>query len=233
MSDCTLFNARLYPLQWPTVPSLMGNCTLFNATAAMTVIFLVSMFSCLSDEKRDRVGLLFEGHFEKIDIASRVEGAKKTHLAAAYEWKFGVRLFTDESWKKRGLDWETFSFKAAKLADHLAETVKPSYVRNARGVIDYAIVQSEDPFISSAITSPNFLKKFANTLGNKIHVVIVDRNVLYVFPASETTLAGFAPALVEIFKKTPMPVSLEVFQVDKNGFRVIGEIERPTKAQEE
>ena len=178
------------------------------------------------EQKTRQEGLLFAGNFEKTDIESNIKGARKTKLAAAYTWKYGVRLFTDKTWDESGLKWESFAAKAGTMADQIAARIKPTYIRNHRGVIDYAIIKDEAPFLSSVITSPAFRKPFIETLGDKLHVIVLDRNVLYVFPATGRNLAEFGPALAAIYKKTPMPVSLEIFQIDKRGYRVIGEIER-------
>ncbi|MDF1755703.1 MAG: hypothetical protein P1U89_23135 [Verrucomicrobiales bacterium] len=209
-----------------------------NLTFRILPVGLAVVAACLwfsagfSKDKEGLVGLLLVGSFEKADITSDVEGAKKAQLAAAYVWKYGVRLFTDESWEQQGLKWEDFSERAGVLADELAAKIKPEFIRNHHGVIDYAIVTGESAFFSSVITSPRFLQPFADTLGDKIHAVVVDRNILYAFPATGGKLADFSPALVEIFEETPMPVSLEVFEIDKNGYRVIGEIDRSTKGSQ-
>lgn len=192
-------------------------------------IFLFLLASALGRadaEERDRTyGLLFEGFFEKADIVSKIEGARKTQLAAAYTWKYGVRLFTDESWQEIGLEWENFAIRAGVKADRLASEIEPGFVRDHRGVIQYAVVSDEDPFLSSAITSPKFVDPFIDTLGEKLHVIVLDRHVLYVFPAAGSSLADFGPSLVRLFKNTPLPVSLEIFEVTKNSCRVVGEIE--------
>ena len=44
MGNCTLFNHRLYPLQSPTVPSLITNCTLFNRRLYPVGLALVAVF---------------------------------------------------------------------------------------------------------------------------------------------------------------------------------------------
>lgn len=189
--------------------------------------------SIFGEEPKPKQGLIFVGSFEKADIRSNVHGARKTQLAAAYTWEYGVQLFTDESWaekseihKKVNVDfWEAFANEAALLADKLAAEIKPEYVRGSGGVIEYAIVSSDNAYISSTITSPKFVDSFVDTLGDKLHIVVLDRNVIYVFPSVGSRLTDFGPSLVELFKKTPKPVSLEVFEVVRSGFRVIGEIE--------
>ncbi len=205
----------------------MATSHFFSICAAVVLAMLGMTVSIASADEHDRqIGLLFEGAFEKADIETKVEGAKKTKLAAAYTWRYGVRLFTDQSWQESGMQWEAFAARAGATADELAKSIEPKYIRDHRGVIAYAIVAGESPFHTSAITSPHFVGQFGETLGDRLHVVVIDRQVLYVFPASGGNLTDFGPALVGIYEKTPLPVSLEVFEVTASGYRVIGEIER-------
>ena len=197
-----------------------------NRFVLCALLLVISTNQTLSEESASRTGLLFAGHHERAEIHSAVKGSRKTKLAAAYTWKYGVRLYTAKTWDKSSINWEAFSKNAAQIADAIAKKIKPAYVRDHRGVIVYAIVRDSDPFFSSVITSPFFLARFADTLGDKLDAVVLDRNVVYVFPANSKNLAEFGPALVGIYKKTPLPVSLEVFRIDKSGFRVVGEIER-------
>jgi hypothetical protein len=57
--------------------------------------------------------------------------------------------------------------------------------------------------------------------------------MLYLFPATGGKLAEYGPSLVEEFRSTRFPVSLEVFLLDEAGFRVVGELERENSAAQE
>jgi hypothetical protein len=63
-------------------------------------------------------------------------------------------------------------------------------------------------------------------LGDRIHALVVDRNLVYLFPAAGNPIQGYGASLVEDFLAADLPVSLEVFQIDKTGFRAIGELSR-------
>jgi len=174
-----------------------------------------------------RIGVIFGGTFEGFEVTAPLEGAKKTRLAAFYEWDFGVRPFTKKTWAERGLQWDQFMPLALTLADSIAGKLKPELVRDDRGVALYAIIADEDPFLTSAILSPKLHERFRETLGDRIHVVLLERNRLYLFPATGGTLPEFGPSLVEEFRRSSFPVSLEIFLLDRDGYRVVGELERP------
>lgn len=173
-----------------------------------------------------RSGLLFAGTFEKAEVVSELEGAKRTQLAAAREWSYGVRFYTREEWGKRGWTRKNFYAAAREVADAVAEEMSVRFIRDHRGVIDYALVAGEDPFLGSALLSAKFLERFADTLGEELLVIPLDRQRLYVFPGTGGKMEEYGPALVEQFRTAKLPVSLEVLRVDKTGLRVVGELER-------
>lgn len=174
-----------------------------------------------------RMGVIFGGAFENFEIAGPLEGAERTRMAAYYEWDYGVRPFTKKTWEERGLDWERFFPVARALADGIVARVEPKLVRDHRGVALYAILADEDPFLTSVLLSSKLHERFRETLGDRILVVLLEQNRLYLFPATGGTLAEFGPALVEEYRRSSFPVSLEIFLLDREGFRPVGELERP------
>jgi len=176
--------------------------------------------------RKMRTGIIFETRTMDPEVFTRVEGAKEIVMVAVQEWDYGVKLFTAKEWRKQAYDNAIFRQHAEMVADAVMETVKPDYVRDSRGVILYALIQGEDPFLSSILLSSKFLPTFKKNLGDSVRVVILDRHVIYVFPESGGGLDEFGTALVELYQATKQPVSLEVFQVNSKGFKVIGSIER-------
>lgn len=174
-----------------------------------------------------RVGVIFGGAFESFDITGPIEGAKTTKMAAHYEWDFGVRPFTKKTWEERALTWERFFPMARQVADNVATKLEPKLIRDHRGIVLYAIIADEDPFLTSVILSPKLHERFKDTLGDRIQVLLLERNRIYLFPATGGTLEEFGPALVEEYRQSRFPVSLEIFLLDRDGFRVVGELARP------
>ncbi|HQZ27464.1 MAG TPA: hypothetical protein PK648_04895 [Verrucomicrobiales bacterium] len=180
-----------------------------------------------------RAGVIFEGSFESADITLPIQNARKTRLAAYFEWDFGVRQFTKASWKERGLTEEALLTLSREVADSIAARIEADYIRDARGVILYATVSDKDPFLTSVMLSPKLLERFREFLGDRIHVILLDRQQIYLFPATGGKLAEYGPTLVEEFRSTRLPVSLEVFLLDESGFQVVGELEREEPTLEE
>lgn len=171
-----------------------------------------------------RKGIVFESTIENPKVFSAVEGAKRTLLAPAYEWEYGLRFYTREKWEKQGLSWEQFRRSAIEIADKLAETVKPEFVRDHRKVVKYAILEGKDPFLSSVLLSKKLHPVLEEKLGENIYVVIPERGTLYFFPVEGNTLDGFGASIVKKYKNSNSPVSIEVILFTSEGFRVVGEL---------
>jgi len=177
------------------------------------------------DAKKMRHGIIFETLAMHPEVFTRVEGAKKTLMVPVQEWDYGVRLFSAKEWKKQAFDNAAYRRDAEAVADGVIATVKPELVRDSRGVVLYALIRGEDPFLSSILLSSKFLPLFKKSLGDSVRVVLVDRQLIYVFPVAGGKLDEFGAALAEQYQETKQPVSLEIFEVTDKGFKVIGSIE--------
>lgn len=204
----------------------MANRIHFNAL--FTAVFLLSCLSLKADEeqKARRIGVIFEGSFENHPISRNPSGAESTQMVPFYEWDYGVRAFSEEEWAKRDLSWDRILEITRSLGDKMVESVEPGFVRDERGVVLYAIFADEDPFLTTAVFSENFRKVFEEKMGKSLYLVIADRECIYVFPSVGGALEEFGPGLVNEFRTTSLPVSLEVFFLNDEGLRVIGELSR-------
>ncbi|MDF2376380.1 MAG: hypothetical protein P1U81_09060 [Verrucomicrobiales bacterium] len=195
------------------------------------LFFCCAVFVCLpgkaaAEEKARRVGIIFEGSFESPDISKKPPGGESTLMVPFYEWDYGIRSFSTEEWEKRELTWDRSLELSRSLGDQIMEEVEPELIRDDRGVVQYAILAAKEPFLSTAAFSDQFRVKFEETMGKSLYLVFIDRYVIYVFPAVGGTLEDYGPALVDEFQSTPLPVSLEVFFLNDDGLRVIGELSR-------
>jgi hypothetical protein len=173
-------------------------------------------------------GLMLVSLASSPGVYSPVKDAKKTVLAPAYVSKYGVRLFSKEEWAERRAVWADFLAASTQVADKIVDSLEPDFKRDTRGVIDYALVEHPSPWLSSVLLSKRFLPRFEREFGQRIHVLVIDRHRLYVFPADGSKLEGYGAALIEAYHDESIsryPVSLEVFLVDSTGFRAVGNIE--------
>lgn len=169
-------------------------------------------------------GLLLEVLVAGPKVYSEISGAKKTVLAPAYQDTIGTRVYTAKSWAALAVPWDDFVREAMVHADALIEKIQPEVVRNSAGVAEYAILQSDDPYLTSTLFSKKFLPKFTEIFGKELHVVPLTRGRIYVFPAQGRPLSEFG--IAEEYANLLVPLTLEVFQITKDGPKVIGEIIR-------
>ncbi len=183
----------------------------------------------IAEEKARRVGFLFEGTFESHEIARSAEGATKTLIVPFYEWDYGVRAFSKETWDSRRMNWEKLEKPALNLAEELVKKVKPDIVRDERGIVQYVILVDENPFLTSVVLSPKLRETYRDVLGDRIYALPLDRNRVYLFPVTGGALKDYGPAIVDEFRKARLPVSLEIFLLDESGYRAVGELKRSNR----
>jgi hypothetical protein len=169
----------------------------------------------------------FEPKFLHSATTSPIADAKQTVFAGGLRGPDELTVFSKETFAGLNVPWNEFFAKARvnSAADFAA--LKPRYVRNRKKVIEYAVLQSDEPFVASAVLAPKFLETFADTLGPKVLVVIPNQFTAYVFPALASTYEDFEPIIREAYHETAHPVSTEVFEFSAAGIKAIGAYESP------
>mgnify|MGYP001819691027 CR=1 FL=1 len=143
-----------------------------------------------------------------------------------YEWDYGIRAFSESEWEKRGLSWDKVKEVTEASMKELIKRLKPDVVRDDRGIVEYIILVDKDPFLTGLILSPLLRETYRDLLGDRIYAIPIDRNRIYLFPATGGSLKEYGPSLVDGFRRAPLPVTLEIFLLDDSGYRVIGELRR-------
>jgi hypothetical protein len=123
--------------------------------------------------------------------------------------------------------WPEVREQAARAAATDLATLKPRYVRDRREVIQYAELRSDRPLVASAVLAPEFLALFQDTLGEKVLLVVPSQFQAFVFPALAGNYQDYWPMVFEAYRATPWPVSVEVFEVSKEGLRAVGVYQEP------
>lgn len=150
-----------------------------------------------------------------------IPGAERTVLVPGYRTEDGeVRYFTRAQYDALGLDWPAFQAKAA--ANKTDKKVKATFARNKKGVVEFATFASEHPLTATSVLVPEFRRTFEETFGPKMLVAVPNRYTVYIFPALASTYRDYAPMILEAYRATPYPVSVEVFELSENGLRAIG-----------
>ncbi len=195
-----------------------------RVTLTSLAIFLAPWLVIAENDPKNELGVLLEPSFAAPKIFHPVEGAKSTVLVPARNGKYGVDTFTEAEWNAEKLGWPEVLPQALKLADKLAKSAEPTWVRDEREVILYGMIRSEHPFISSVIFSRAFHAKLKAMLGAEFLALVPERDTVFVFPKYGGQLDFYASGIAERHRKAPIKVSLEIFEVSADGCKVVGAI---------
>ncbi len=105
---------------------------------------------------------------------------------------------------------------ARENANEDLATLTPRFIRDENDIIQFAVMDSDQPIVASTVLAPDFIEKFETNLGPDLLVAIPNRFRIYVFPALASRFADIADAVLSDYRITPYPVSKEVFRVRPN-----------------
>lgn len=171
--------------------------------------------------------LLLEPKFMKPPVSVAIPGSVRTVLAAGVRDGRSLEPIDAERFGKLDVNWKSFAARAIENAAEFLGTLQPEFTRDSEHVIEYATLRSERPLVASTVLAPGFRAMFEKTLGPKFLVAIPNRYLVYAFPKIASRFQEYGPMVIDAYDATPYPVSLEVFEVDREGFRGIGVYERP------
>lgn len=162
--------------------------------------------------------LLIEPKFQGYKNTWPIQGSNRTVLAP-------LRMVNGEIAPLEGgqaISWDAIKEPASISASAVLATLKPRYVRDAKKVIQYAVLESDSPLTASAVLAPKFGEMFAQTLGPDLLVAIPNRNLVYVFPKQSLVFKTFADLIYAEYQSSSHPVSRELFEVRDGKLIAIG-----------
>lgn len=178
-----------------------------------------------ADESEWRIFL--EPKFLRAPVTSTIPAAKKTDLAAGRFAGGELETLTKDAFAAIGVDWEKFAGRARENAAADLATLKPRYERNTKKVIVYGALESEKPVVASAVLAPGFLDLWKDTIGEKVLVVVPNRYAAFVFPHIASDYQSYYPMVFRKYRDSTHPVSVEVFEVSKTGWKCVGIYQEP------
>ena len=174
----------------------------------------------------DEVRAWFEPKSMHAPVTLPLVGAQRTEIALGRLTDDGLECFSKRVFDLLGLSREQLLATAQQnAADDLA-TLTTRYERDRHRVIQYAELTSSRPIVASAVLAPKFLSLFKDTLGDEVLVVVPSRFTAYVFPKLASRYAEYYPMVMEAYRATAWPVSVEVFDFGGAGIRATGVYEQ-------
>ena len=172
--------------------------------------------------------MVITAKFTLPQVAQPIAGSQETVLAAAWKTPGGtVRLLTQSQFAALHLDWPAFAAQTGAAAS--GDLAKPELIRDARGVLECAILRPSQPGgdVTGAMLAPDFMKRFAPLFGSKLLVAIPDRHTVFLFPKLASRYMDYAQRALAVYRQSDAPVSREVYELSATGLRAIGAYEEP------
>lgn len=166
-----------------------------------------------------------EPKFMRAPVVAEIAGARETQLVAGTRDEHGSAYLLKAQFDELKMDWGNFAAKARANADAELARIEPRFVRDSRNVISYAVLNSEEPIVASAVQATKLLERFADTLGEKLLLAVPNRYTAYIFPHLASDYQQYAPMVLRAYRATAEPVSREVFEVSADGWKAIGVFE--------
>jgi hypothetical protein len=166
---------------------------------------------------------LVEPKFLGYEAAWPVEGSDRTVLVPARVANGEITPLSRAEAEKSGVTRDQIRTDAATNASAVLAELKPRYVRDKNQVIQYAVLESENPLTASAVLAPDFAALFAETLGPDLLVAIPNRNLVLVFPKQSQAHTGASDLIYAEYQGAIHPVSRELFEIRSGKLIAIGQ----------
>lgn len=171
--------------------------------------------------------VLIAPKFEKHEVAFQIPKATRAELVPAIVKDGEAVALSKKEFDALKVDWATFLGAAVENASASLKNLTPEYTRDRRKTIQYATITSETPLTAGVILSPDFLKMFTDTIGDKVVIVIPNRFTVYIFPAIGGHYQDYTQMVYEAYHATGYPVSMEAYELSDKGLRTIGLFQDP------
>jgi hypothetical protein len=186
------------------------------------LLILAILFPSLASAGQEQQTLLIGGSYEHPPIYRYLPGSKRTLL---YPATLGKETFSKPLNHSPGMgakSWDQL-VKQSQEDSHLKlATLNPEMIRDSRGIIQMAVISTDDQTTATLVLLPSFLSHFSAVFGPELIVAIPARNKIYVFPKLANELPKMTDIMREDYLISPMPVSTELFELSKKGIRAIG-----------
>ena len=174
--------------------------------------------------------LIIQPKYMRSEVVMMIPDARHTVYSAGYLGELGVNYFKAEEFRQKfSKGWKEFRQKALINATSVIKSVKPEYIKDSTGKIEYALIQSDNPSIVSSVNTQQFRDLFKENFGSDLWVIIPNRSTILVMQAGKNRLNTYKKAFYQMFLDATYPVSREVFLINSKGLWAIGDLKTPSQ----
>ncbi len=186
---------------------------------ALSILILMIAARSSADETWH---LLIEPTFMHYEAGWAIEGAERTVLVPARYVNGEVLPLRSSDILALGATRDKILASAPKAASEVLATLSPRFIRDENKVIQFAVLESENPLTASAVLAPEFARLFSETLGPDVLIAIPNRFRIFVFPRGTPAFQRFSDIVIAEYDSSSYPVSKELFTVRKGKLTAIG-----------
>jgi hypothetical protein len=159
---------------------------------------------------------------ERAPVERFLPGSRRTILYPAMVDSYGLTRSL-RSPRKGG--WDHLITGSLERAGLLLSTMDALLVRDAKGVLQMAVLSADSPFVATGVLTKGFLTKFSALFGPELLIAIPARNKVYIFPKLANRIPEMSATIRDDYLISPMPVSTELFELSKSGLKAVGSID--------
>jgi len=165
---------------------------------------------------------MVEPSFMDYKVRRGIAGSERTVLALV-RLRDG-KIYGAEGGHERIMDMAKKSIEddARETTAKVFSSIEPRFVRDKNGVIQYAVMESENPLTASSVLAPGFAEKFADTLGPDLLVAVPNRYQILVFSRQDQAFQKMGEFIISGYLGSNYPVSREIFALEKGKLRSLG-----------
>lgn len=112
--------------------------------------------------------------------------------------------------------------EALRTASNVLASINPRIVRDKNNVVQYAVLESDNPLTASCVLAPELSVQFRDILGPEILVAMPHRNLVLVFSRQDDVHLKMAESIVSEYLNATWPVSREIFSLENGTLRSLG-----------
>ncbi len=165
---------------------------------------------------------MVEPSFMDYKVRVPIPGSERTVLALVRVSNGEILGLEGGAGRTLGLARKVIDAEAAETAKEVFAMLSPEYVRDKNGVIQYAVLESENPLTASAVLAPGFAESFAKTLGPDLLVAMPNRNQILVFSRQDQAFQMMSEFIISGYLSSNYPVSREIFSLENGRLRSLG-----------
>jgi len=201
---------------------LAGKLNAGNQGVWVIFVFLLLTCSPLAGAPRGEVFFLPEPRFLRPPIMEEIPGSERTVRTVVRSREGQIHHLSPEEVAE--LDSTNAGWREAALRApaELWEQTEVQFLRDTDGVIIAAVLDGPAQETCSLLFDPVLVERMEDIFGPEFFVAVPSRFRLMVFPKLSSRVADFASVVLSENRVSPHPVSPEVFEVSREGVRVVG-----------